>query len=85
MAWYAWTATNAAGKTQRGTLQAEGPKQVRQALRDQQLIPVSITVTREQAASGGAQKGVKLSTPCCRCLPASLQPWLTPRCRWKAP
>ncbi len=63
MAWYAWTATNAAGKTQRGTLQAEGPKQVRQALRDQQLIPVSVTVTREQAASGGAQKGVKLSTP----------------------
>lgn len=46
MAWYAWTATNAAGKTQRGTLQAEGPKQVRQALRDQKLIPVSITVTR---------------------------------------
>ncbi len=33
MAFYAWTATDAVGKTQRGTLQAEGPKQVRHAAR----------------------------------------------------
>lgn len=63
MAWYAWTATNAAGKTQRGKMQAEGPKQVRQALREQKLMPVSIAVTRESSAAGSAQKGIKLSTP----------------------
>jgi general secretion pathway protein F len=49
-------------KTQRGTQQAEGPKQVRQMLREQKLMPVSITDPR----SGGgknARKGAKLSTP----------------------
>ena len=63
MAFYAWTATDAAGKTQRGTLQAEGQKQVRQWLREQKLIPVSITETREAAAGGKAKTGAKLSTP----------------------
>lgn len=63
MAWYAWTATNSAGKTQRGTLQAEGQKQVRQALREQKLMPLSITLTREASAAGSAQKGIKLTTP----------------------
>ena len=43
MALYAWTATDAAGKTRRGTLQAEGQKQVRQTLREQKLMPVSIS------------------------------------------
>ncbi len=57
------TATDAAGKTQRGTLQAEGQKQVRQWLREQKLMPVSITETRETAAGGKAKTGVKLSTP----------------------
>lgn len=63
MAWYAWTATDAAGKTRRGTLQADGPKQVRQTLREQKLMPVTIAVTREQAAGKSARKGVKLATP----------------------
>ncbi|QGU14553.1 type II secretion system protein GspF [Leclercia sp. 119287] len=63
MAWYAWTATDAAGKTRRGTLQAEGQKQVRQALREQKLMPLTITLTREKSAAGSAQKGIKLSTP----------------------
>lgn len=63
MAWYAWTATDAAGKTRRGTLQAEGQKQVRQALREQTLMPLTITLTREKSAAGSAQKGIKLSTP----------------------
>ena len=63
MAWFAWTATDAAGKTRRGALQAEGPKQVRQTLREQKLMPISITLTRERAAGKGAQKGAKLSTP----------------------
>lgn len=35
MAFYAWTARDTAGKTRRGTLQAEGQKQVRQMLREQ--------------------------------------------------
>jgi hypothetical protein len=59
MAFYAWTATDAAGKTQRGTLQAEGQKQVRQMLREQKLMPVSITETRE-AAAGKAKRGKTL-------------------------
>ena len=63
MAFYAWTATDAAGKTQRGTLQAEGQKQVRQWLREQKLMPVSITETRETASAGKAKTGAKLSTP----------------------
>ena len=63
MAFYAWTATDVAGKTRRGTLQAEGQKQVRQMLREQKLMPVSITETREAAASGKAKTGAKLSTP----------------------
>lgn len=62
MAFYAWTATDAAGKTRRGTLQAEGQKQVRQMLREQTLMPVSITEAREKAA-GHAKTGTKLSTP----------------------
>ena len=65
MAWYAWTATNVAGKTQRGTLQAEGPKQVRQALRDQKLIPVSITVTREQGGKALHPRAVDVYPPAC--------------------
>ncbi len=63
MAWYGWTATDAAGKTRRGTLQAEGQKQVRQALREQKLMPMTITLTREKSAAGSVQKGIKLSTP----------------------
>ncbi|MCV4614816.1 type II secretion system F family protein, partial [Escherichia coli] len=37
--------------------------QVRQWLREQKLMPVSITETRETAAGGKAKTGVKLSTP----------------------
>ena len=63
MAWYAWSATDAAGKTQRGTLQAEGPKQVRQMLREQKLMPVNIAPTSDPAAGKNARKGAKLSIP----------------------
>lgn len=63
MAFYAWTATDAAGKTQRGTLQAEGPKQVRQSLREQKLMPLTITETCENAASAKAKTGARLSVP----------------------
>lgn len=58
-----WTARDTAGKTRRGTLQAEGQKQVRQMLREQKLMPVSINETREVAAAGNANAGAKLSTP----------------------
>lgn len=86
MAFYAWTATDAAGKTQRGTLQAEGPKQVRQSLREQKLMPLTITETRENAASAKAKsRRQTLCRRCCRCSPVSCQRWLTRRCRWKAP
>ena len=63
MAWYAWSATDATGKTQRGNLQAEGPKQVRQMLREQKLMPVNIAPTSDPAAGKNARKGAKLSIP----------------------
>lgn len=63
MAWYAWSATDASGKNQRGTMQAEGPKQVRQTLRDQKMMPVSIAATSAPAAGNSARKGAKLSVP----------------------
>lgn len=63
MAWYAWTATDSTGKSRRGTLQAEGPKQVRQQLREQKLMPVNIVQTSGPGAGKGAQKGARLSTP----------------------
>lgn len=63
MAFYAWTATDATGKTRRGTLQADGQKQVRQMLREQKLMPSSIAETREKAVVGQAKTGTKLSTP----------------------
>lgn len=56
MARFAWTATDAAGKTRRGALQAEGPKQVRQTLREQKLMPISITLTSERAAGRGLRR-----------------------------
>jgi len=63
MAFYAWTATDATGKTRRGTLQADGQKQVRQMLREQKLMPSSIAETREKAVVGQAKTGTKLSMP----------------------
>jgi general secretion pathway protein F len=62
MAWYAWTATDAAGKNQRGTLQAENPKQVRQWLREQKLSPITIGAGTENSAGKAKQKGVKISS-----------------------
>lgn len=84
MAFYAWTATDVAGKTVRGALQAEGQKQVRQMLREQKLMPVSITETREAASAGKTKTGTSSPPRCCRCLPASSPRWSTPRCRWRA-
>lgn len=50
-------------KNRRGTLQAEGPKQVRQSLREQKLMPLTITESRENAASAKARTGARLSVP----------------------
>ncbi|MCD1124963.1 type II secretion system inner membrane protein GspF [Jinshanibacter sp. LJY008] len=51
MAHYAWRATLPNGKTQKGTLQADTPKQARQQLREQGMTPISIEETK--AESGG--------------------------------
>ncbi len=61
MAWFAWRATDAAGKTRRGTLQAESPKQVRQQLREQQLLPLSISAVSEQSVGKSSQQKSKIT------------------------
>ncbi|MCS2158430.1 type II secretion system inner membrane protein GspF [Scandinavium sp. H11S7] len=62
MAWFAYSATDAAGKTRRGTLQAENPRQVRQQLREQQLLPFSITETHEYTPGKTAQQKSKMTS-----------------------
>ncbi|WP_049292680.1 type II secretion system inner membrane protein GspF [Franconibacter helveticus] len=54
MAWYAWRATAQNGKAERGTMQAESPRQVRQQLREQGLTPVSV---QESSAPGAGKAG----------------------------
>jgi len=54
MAWYVWRATAQNGKAERGTMQAESPRQVRQQLREQGLTPVSV---QESSAPGAGKAG----------------------------
>lgn len=61
MAWYAWRATTPNGKSERGTLQADTPRQVRQHLRELGMTPVSIEETAAPGA-GKATRGKKFSS-----------------------
>ncbi len=62
MAFYARTATDAAGKPSAGRYRPRAEAGSPVASRAK-LMPVSITETRETAAGGKAKTGVKLSTP----------------------
>ena len=47
MAAFAFEAVNAKGKTQKGVLEGDNARQIRQQLREQQLIPVSVEQVKE--------------------------------------
>lgn len=61
MAWYAWRAMTPNGKSERGTMQADTPRQVRQHLREQGMMPVSIDET-DAPGAGKAARGKKFSS-----------------------
>jgi len=48
MAAFEYIALNTNGKEEKGIIEADGSRQVRQMLRDRGLAPLSVTVTREQ-------------------------------------
>ena len=50
MAAFQYTALNARGKEEKGTIEADGTRQVRQILRDKGLAPLSVVVTKEDGA-----------------------------------
>ncbi|NBU26629.1 MAG: type II secretion system protein GspF, partial [Gammaproteobacteria bacterium] len=54
---FEYVALDAAGREQRGLLEGDGPRQVRQALRERQLLPVS--VTEVIGAPGATRRGPK--------------------------
>ena len=49
MAAFAFEAVNAKGKTQKGVLEGDNARQIRQQLREQKLIPVTVEQVKEQA------------------------------------
>ncbi|WP_276526640.1 hypothetical protein [Zooshikella ganghwensis] len=55
MAAYEFTALNAKGKQERGTLEADSARQVRQLLREKKLTPLTVEVAsqQERKAKGG--------------------------------
>ncbi|AYC33516.1 type II secretion system protein GspF [Pseudomonas cavernae] len=55
MAAFEYLALDPKGRQQKGVLEADSPRQVRQLLRERQLAPLEVktTRTRDQAASGG--------------------------------
>lgn len=50
MAAFQYTALNTKGKEEKGIVQADGTRQVRQILRDKGLAPLSVVVTKEEGA-----------------------------------
>ena len=53
---FEYTALDAAGRERRGLLEGDTARQVRQLLREQQLLPVSVAeVERSEAARGRAR------------------------------
>lgn len=53
MAAYEYIALDARGKQQKGVLEADSVRQIRQLLRDQGLVPLEVDAAREQQLSGG--------------------------------
>jgi general secretion pathway protein F len=61
---FEYTAINAKGREQRGVLEGDNARHVRQMLREQNLTPLSVIETNksEAAVSGGGKSGFKLRT-----------------------
>lgn len=49
---FEYTALDAAGREKKGVLEADGPKQIRQRIREQGLTPIAIDEVTEQRAAG---------------------------------
>lgn len=62
MAAFDYTAFDAQGRTKKGTLQADTPRQVRQLLREQGLMPLTITSV-EEAAESTSFNGISFLKP----------------------
>ncbi len=56
MAAFEYVALNAKGKQQKGVLEGDSARQIRQQLRDKGLFPVSVDMTRAKTKSGGIFK-----------------------------
>ena len=63
MAAFAFEAVNAKGKTQKGVLEGDNARQIRQQLREQQLIPVSVEQVKEQTKKGASSFEFTLFKP----------------------
>ena len=48
---FEYTAVDPSGKEKKGVLEGETPRQVRQLLRDRQLLPIAVTEVAEKEAS----------------------------------
>ncbi len=51
MALFSYAAVDARGRRKKGSLQADSPRQVRQLLRDQGLVPLDVALSRAQASA----------------------------------
>lgn len=51
MALFSYAAVDARGRRKKGSIQADSPRQVRQLLRDQGLVPLDVALSRAQAAA----------------------------------
>lgn len=61
MAAFEYIALDPKGRQQKGVLEADSPRQVRQMLRDRQLAPLEVKATRTREQSGGLGFGRNLS------------------------
>ena len=57
MAAYDYVALDAAGREQRGVLEGDSPRQVRQVLRERQLLPVSVEPLRDAQSRSRSRTG----------------------------
>ena len=60
MAAFEYTALDEAGKQQRGTLEADSARQIRQMLRDKNWTPLSVETVSEQKKKGDSPGGLRL-------------------------
>lgn len=51
---YQFTALDAAGKQQKGVLEADSARQIRQQLRDQQLLPIRVEPVEQKTDAARA-------------------------------